>query len=227
VERASTGIDALDDMLTDGYWPGSSTLCAGPSGIGKTLMGLHFLYRGAQDGEDGVLATFQENVSQLARIVGGFGWSSEDKHVHFLSRSLVDLNIDEWVYELLDLIESTHSRRVVIDSLADVRSVAGDVVRFREWMFSLIQRCARAGISLMVTVEVPELFELRRISEEGISHLADNVVLLQYVREGPELVRALTVLKTRAMRHRPLVHRYEITKRGFELGEVLASTPAG
>ena len=46
-ERVSTGIEALDEMLTDGYWPGSSTLCAGPSGIGKTLMGLHFIVAGA------------------------------------------------------------------------------------------------------------------------------------------------------------------------------------
>jgi circadian clock protein KaiC len=79
----------------------------------------------------------------------------------------------------------------------------------------------------MMTVEVPELFELHRISEEGISHLADNVVLLQYVREGPELLRALTVLKTRAMPHRPLVHRYDITSRGFELGEVVPLTSSG
>lgn len=79
----------------------------------------------------------------------------------------------------------------------------------------------------MMTVEVAELFELRRISEEGISHLADNVVLLQYVREGPELLRALTVLKTRAMPHRPLVHRYEITSQGFELGEVVSLSAEG
>ena len=46
-ERLSTGLDALDEMLTDGYWRGSSTLCAGPSGIGKTLMGLHFIIAGA------------------------------------------------------------------------------------------------------------------------------------------------------------------------------------
>ena len=46
-QRISTGIEALDEMLTDGYWPGSSTLCAGPSGIGKTLMGLHFIVAGA------------------------------------------------------------------------------------------------------------------------------------------------------------------------------------
>ncbi|HUE69193.1 MAG TPA: ATPase domain-containing protein [Candidatus Acidoferrum sp.] len=226
--RTESGIAALDDLLGHGgYWQGATTLVAGPSGVGKTLMGLHFLYQGARDGADGILATFQENVSQLSRIVNSFGWSIDDDHVHFLSRSLVDINVDEWVYELLDLMTKTGSTRVVIDSLGDVRLAAGDPTRFREWMFSLIQRCARAGVSLMMTVEVPELFELRRISDEGISHLADNVVLLQYVREGPELVRALTVLKTRAMAHRPLVHRYEITGDGFKLGDVVSLSADG
>jgi len=220
--RAESGIAALDDLLGQGgYWEGATTLIAGPSGIGKTLMGLHFLYHGAHNGEPGILATFQENVSQLSRIVSSFGWSIDDPLVRVLSRSPVNLNIDEWVYELLDLIESTGSRRVVIDSLADLRAAAGDPVRFREWMFSLIQRCARVGISIMLISEVPDLFQLRRISEEAISHLADNVVLLQYVQEGAELSRALTVLKTRAMPHRPLIHKYEITERGFELGGVV------
>lgn len=41
------------------------------------------------------------------------------------------------------------------------------------------------------------------------------------IQEGPELLRALTVLKTRAMRHRPMVRRYEITSKGFVLGDEL------
>jgi circadian clock protein KaiC len=141
-----------------------------------------------------------------------------------LSRSVVDMYIDEWVYELLDLMKSSGAKRIVIDSLPDLMRTAADPVRFREWMFSLAQRCARSGISLMMVVEVPDLFQLRRISEHGISHLTDNVVLLQYVQEGPELARALTVLKTRAMRHRPVVHRYDITEKGFVLGDVLSVT---
>jgi circadian clock protein KaiC len=224
-DRASTGIAALDELLGEGgYWSGSTTLIAGPSGIGKTLMGLHFLYHGAEAGEPGIMATFQENRSQLERIVTSFGWSIDDPRVHVLSRSVVDMNIDEWIYELLDVVERTGARRIVIDSLPDVMAAAADPVRFREWMFSLAQRCTRAGISLLMIVEVPDLFQLKRISEEGISHLADNVVLLQYVQEGPELARALTILKTRAMRHRPMVHRYEITDKGFELGDVISVT---
>ncbi|MGH7765135.1 MAG: RAD55 family ATPase [Candidatus Dormibacteraceae bacterium] len=221
-KRVETGIAALDELLGDGrYLAGASTLVAGPSGIGKTLMGLHFLFHGAEHGEPGILATFQENQVQIDRIAKSFGWSLRDTGVHILSRSVVDMYIDEWVYELLDLMETTGARRIVIDSLPDVMSTAADPTRFREWMFSFCQRCTRAGISLMMVVEVPELFELRKISEHGLSHLTDNVVLLQYVQEGPELARALTILKTRAMHHRPVVHRFEITDQGFVLGDAL------
>ena len=130
--------------------------------------------------------------------------------------------IDEWVYELLDLVEETGAKRIVIDSLPDVMTTAADPVRFREWMFSLVQRCTRRGISLMMIVEVPELFELRRISEHGLSHLADNVILLQYRHEGAQLTRTMTVLKTRAMYHQPVVRHFEITEKGFELGDQVA-----
>jgi circadian clock protein KaiC len=217
-ERVSTGVEALDEMLGEGYWAGASTLVVGPSGVGKTLMGLHFIFAGARAGQPGIMATFQENETQLGRIVRSFGWSVNDKGVHILSRSLVDMYIDEWVYELLDLIEATSAKRIVIDSLPDLMITAGDPVRFREWMFSLVQRCTRRGISLMMIVEVPELFELRRISEHGLSHLADNVVLLQYIHDGARLARTVTVLKTRAMHHQPVVRRYEITEHGFQLG---------
>ena len=221
--RSSTGIQALDEMLGEGgYWSGAATLVAGPSGIGKTLMGLHFLFRGVESREPGILATFQENTSQLARIANGFGWSFEEGGVTILSRSVVDVYIDEWVYQLLDLIEKTGARRVVIDSLPDVMTAAADPTRFREWMFSLTQRLERAQVSLMMIVETPELFELSRISEHGLSHLADNVVLLQYVQEGPELARAITILKTRALHHRPMVHRYEIGDKGFVLGDAMS-----
>ena len=224
-DRSSTGIEALDKVLGEGgYWSGAATMVAGPSGIGKTLMGLHFLFRGAESGEPGILATFQENETQLERVADSFGWKLEGSDVHVLSRSVVDIYIDEWVYQLLEMIEKTRAKRIVIDSLPDVMTAATDPTRFREWMFSLTQRLERAGISLMMIVEVPELFQLRKISEQGLSHLADNVVLLQYVQEGPELARALTVLKTRAMHHHAVVHRYEITEKGFVLGDVLTLT---
>ncbi|TMD48117.1 MAG: hypothetical protein E6I86_07550 [Chloroflexi bacterium] len=224
--RQSTGVDALDTLLADGYWPGSTTLVCGPSGVGKTLIGLHFIFQGAKAGQPGVIATLQENRTQLARIVEGFGWSLDQQGVHLMARSPVDVYIDEWVYELLDLIEKTGAKRVLIDSLADLYFTIGDPVRFREWMYSLTQRLVRIGVSLFTTLEVPDLFEVVRVSEQGMSHLADNVLLLQYIRRDSRIERALTVLKTRASRHDPEVRSFEISKEGIVLGPSPAQQPS-
>ncbi len=216
-ERHSTGVAALDDLLGDGYWPGSTTLVAGPSGIGKTLMGLHFIFNGAKAGQPGLIASLQENRIQLERVVSGFGWTLDAPGVTLLARSPVDIYVDEWVYDLLEEVARNGCKRILIDSLVDLAIAAGDDRRFREWMYSLTQRCSRAGVSLMMTMETPELFAVTRVSENGMSHLSDNVVVLQYVRDDEQLHRALTVLKTRASNHQPAVCRYEITPEGITL----------
>lgn len=219
VERISSGVPALDGMLSEGYWRGSSTLVAGPSGAGKTLLGLHFIFAGAQRGETGVIATFQENPVQLQRILQGFSWSLQDAGIELMYRSAVDLYLDEWVHDFLETVERTGARRVLIDSLGDLRAAAGDELRFREYVYSLLQRCARANVSVMMTQEVPELFGVTRLSEYGISHLSDNVVLLQFLRGDSALKRALTVLKTRGSAHDQHLRQYEITAEGVLLGE--------
>ena len=216
-ERISSGIPALDAMLTDGYWPGVATLVAGPSGAGKTLMGLHFVVSGARRGEPGIIATLQENPTQLARVAQGFGWSLAEDGIELLYRSPVDLYIDQWVYELLAAIEGTGAQRVLIDSLGDLAFAAGDEARYREYLYSLVQRCSRLGVSLLMTYELPELFQLVRLSEVGVSHVSDNVVVLQYLRHQSEVRRTLTVLKTRASLHQPQVREFTITPEGITL----------
>ena len=161
-------------MLLDGYWQGTSTLCAGPSGAGKTLMGLRFIFNGARAGEPGVIASLQENPSQLQRIVGGFGWSLPEPGIETMYRSPVDLQVDEWVYDLLDTVERVGAKRVLIDSLSDVLWASGDGMRYREFMYSLTQRLARQAVSLFMTSEIPDLFHVDRLAEVGISHMSDN-----------------------------------------------------
>ena len=219
-ERLSSGVPALDAMLSDGYFRGSSTLLAGPSGVGKTLLALHFIFAGTSRGETGLIATFQENPTQLDRILKGFSWSLDDPGVELMYRSPVDLYLDEWVYDLLDTAHRTGATRVAIDSLGDLRASSGDdELRFREYVYSLLQRCARANISVVMTQEVPDLFGVSRLSEYGISHLSDNVILLQFLRGDSQLKRALSVLKARGSAHDPFTRQYEITTAGVILGD--------
>jgi circadian clock protein KaiC len=179
----------------------------------------HFLFHGAELGEPGVLAAFQENPTQLGRIAAGFGWDINRPGIHVLSRSPVDLYVDEWVYDLLACIESTGARRVVIDSLGDLMFASPDEIRFREMMYSLSQRLARRGVSLMMTHESTELFRVARLSEVGISHVSDNVVMLQYLRIESQVKRALLVLKTRASAHQPEIREFHIRPEGIVLGD--------
>jgi circadian clock protein KaiC len=224
-DRVSTGIATLDEMLSGGYWPGSATLCAGPSGIGKTLLGLHFITDGAAKGEAGVIATLQENPSQLERVARSFCWSL-DGPVEVLYRSPVDIQIDEWIYALFETVERVGARRVVIDSLADLQFASGDPTRFREYMYSLTQRLSRAGVSMFMTSELPDLFAVSRLSDHGVSHLSDNVLLLQYLRDGARVRRAMTVLKTRATRNAAEVREFTIGSGGITIGDTIDSRPS-
>jgi circadian clock protein KaiC len=207
----------LDEMLGDGYWPGATTLVAGPSGSGKTVIGLHFVVSGARRGEPGVVATFQENPTQLQRVAGGFGWSLAEDGIELLYRSPVDLYVDQWVHELLAAVERTGARRVLIETLGDLAFAAGDETRHREYLHSLVQRCSRRNVSLLMTLALPDLFQTGRLAKAGVTHVSDNVVLLQYLRQGLRVRRALTVLKVRASLREPRVREFTITPQGITL----------
>jgi circadian clock protein KaiC len=215
--RASSGIPALDEMLEDGYWPGASTLIAGPSGSGKTLLGLHFIFNGARQGEPGIIATLQENETQLERVAGGFGWSVNEPNVEVMYRSPVDIHIDEWAYELLQAVKRTGARRILIDSVTDLRAAASDPTRFREFCYSLVQRFSRQGVSIVMTFEIPDLFGAERLSDDAVSPLSDNVVMLSYLRDEGLIKRTISVIKTRASQHDPAIRKFRIGRDGIAL----------
>jgi circadian clock protein KaiC len=222
-ERLDSGVAGLDEMLEDGFTGGTSTLVAGPAGAGKTLLGLHYILAGARQGQPGVIAVLQENPMQLERMCSGFGWSLAEDNVELMYRSPVDLHIDEWVYDLLGTVERVGAKRVLIDSLGDIRLAAADEIRFREYMYSLLQRLSRAGIGLVMTQESAEFFAVTQLDERGISHISDNVILLHHVAGEGELSRAITILKTRGSHHDHTVRSFVITDRGMTVGDKFPS----
>jgi circadian clock protein KaiC len=212
-------------MLGGGLWPGSATMVAGPSGSGKTIMALHFIYGGARNGERGIIATLQENPTQLTRMITSLGWATAHPAVEVMYRSPVDIYIDEWVHDLLHAAEHTGARRVVIDSLRDLQMAAVDDTRFREFMYSLAQRFSRYGISLLITYETPDLFSTGTLSQFAISHLADNAVTLTYHRDHGAMNRSLAVIKTSASNHDPAMRQFSIGPDGISLDDTPSPPP--
>ena len=222
--RVSTGIADLDPLLGGGFHPGGAALIAGPPGVGKTIVALHFLHGGIGRGERGLYAAMQENPTQLARTAAGFGWALSPGEIDVVHHVPIDLYIDEWIYEILDRLERDGIKRLVIDSLGDLQNAAPDPRRFQEMFYSFIQRCSRLGVTVVMTLEVADLFGTTRLSDNGVSHLSDSVLLLQYLRGDSQIKKAITILKARASRHDPSVRQYTIGDTGVTIGDAFAAT---
>lgn len=107
-KKGSTGVHVLDEMFTEGYWADSSTIVFGPPSADKTLLGLHFIFRGIEAGEKGVIATIQESPAQLERTVRSLGWDLkavlDSGMLELIYASPVDLIVDQFINDTLSLV---------------------------------------------------------------------------------------------------------------------------
>ena len=224
-EREKTGVGVFDEMIADGFWKGSSTVVFGPPGSGKTLLGLHFIFKGIEMGQKGMIATLEENPTQLARIADGFGWDLDaaikSGMLELYYVSPVDVYIDEFSQIVADTVKAGGIQRVMIDSLNDLEINAPSKERFRDYMYALVQYMAASGVSIIMTSQIPDLFGTSYVSEFGISHMSDNVIMIYYVRQESEVKRAMLVLKTRASHHDPAIRQFDITSQGIKVGKEL------
>jgi circadian clock protein KaiC len=205
VERVNTGIQGLDEMVAEGFWRGSSTLIAGPSGSGKTILSLHFTRAGVANNESSLYLGFQENPTQLARIMLNLGWDTEtllqSGNLELMYRSPVEMQLDQVAAELFGRIREGKVRRVVIDSLDDLERSSVDRQRFADFIYALMQWFAVENVTCMMTVEVHELFDAKSISEQQVSNMCDNLVMLGFGDNDSELRRTVQIIKTRGSDH--------------------------
>jgi circadian clock protein KaiC len=217
VERVNTGIANLDGIIAEGFWRGSTTLIAGPTGSGKTIIGLHFITQGALKGEQGLYVGFQENPTQLSRVMKNLGWQPEKLlnggGVDLLYKSPVELQADTVTSEIFRRVRDGKVRRVVIDALGDLERSSMDRQRFADFIYALTQWFAAENVTCLMMYELTNLFEVHGISDQEISNMADNVILLRFT-PGPEMQRTLRIIKTRGSAHDNREHELQITNKG-------------
>ena len=223
-ERLRTGVNGLDSMLESGWLRGTTSLIAGPSGAGKTMLGLHFLRQGVIDGEPGLLVNFQESPIQLKRSIRSLGWDPESllgpDRLDLLYRAPVELQIDTIVREMYRRFESHGVRRLVIDALGDLEKSALDSQRFTEYLYVLSQEVARRGVTTLLILEAssaPDATGSHRLGRD-VSNMSDNVVLLT-MDLGQELIRSIRIVKTRGSSHVGRRQPLRLSSDGVFVGE--------
>lgn len=219
--RVSTGISGLDDMLEGGIGSGHATLLAGSAGVGKTTAALQFLAAGAQRGEPGILVTFEEKPDKLCELATGFGIDirslQEQKLLSILHRSPLHLSSDQLLCELQNEVDKLGARLVAIDSLTDLTMSTYEPRQFRETVFMISDMLQEAGVTSVLTVEVPELFGQTYVTSEHVSIIVDGIILMKYVEMESEIQRAISVLKMRGCNHDKSIRRYTIDNRGINI----------
>jgi circadian clock protein KaiC len=220
LERLRSGISGLDQMIATGWLRGTATLVAGPSGAGKTSIGMHFLRAGVDEGEPGLLASFQENPTQLGRMITNLGWDptkvlGPEKLDHYYT-SPVELQIDAVAHEIVRRIEKHGVRRVVIDAVSDMEKGASDSHRYRDFLYSLTQMFAARNVTAMLLAETAGLFPGHGITGYEVSYMSDNILVLEMLL-AEDLTRTIRILKSRGSQHDGRRRPLRITQDGISV----------
>ena len=224
--RIPNGILGLDDLMGGGARQGDASLVTGPSGVGKTILGLRWLVQGIERGENCLYVTFQDTPAQLTSVAAGFGW---DLAAYRDSGQLVisyvpmgDLDLDVLATCVRSEIARHPVSRIVIDSLSELVFAAREEDRFAAYLRSLLGLVRAGGSSPLLTSET-SVRGLSGNSLDGLLFLFDNIIDLRYIEEGSQVGRAVQVAKMRNRAHTMTLNDVTITDRGLEVGRVLDS----
>ncbi len=225
--RLSTGVAALDEMMSGGIPAGDSVLVAGPSGSGKTVFATQFIAEGVRRGEPGVIVVFEERPQAYLEWAEKLGFNLKEM-VHLGNLKVIylhplDLSPNEAFLEIWKAIKQLGAKRVVIDSLSSFEMTLAPTFQedLRESLYRMIGALTDIGITVLMTVERVETCNELRFSPYMISFLVDDIILQRYVEFEGQLKKIITVVKMRNSPHSKDLRRYEITSHGLTIGEVV------
>ena len=73
------GIPGFDPTLSVGLKKNSSVVVSGPTGSGKTIFGLQFIYSGAKEfDEPGIYISLSQSINEIKNDCKSFGWDMDD-----------------------------------------------------------------------------------------------------------------------------------------------------
>ncbi|KQN08581.1 circadian clock protein KaiC [Sphingobium sp. Leaf26] len=151
--RVSTGNVGLDFVLRGGLPANRLFLIEGMPGSGKTTLALEFLLHGLRSGEPVLYITLSETSEELDVVAKSHGWSLDGVNLFELASADEVLGVSRdqsilhsWEMELggtiqliREEVERVQPKRIVFDSLSEMRLLAQDGLRYRRQLLFLKQ----------------------------------------------------------------------------------------
>lgn len=232
----TTGIAGLDEVLAGGLPAGHLYLVEGTPGAGKTTLGLQFLLQGRELGQQGLYVTLSETSDELAQGALSHGWDLRDVEVFDLvsdeglsadaEQSILnpsDFELGETIRGVMALVERVRPRRVVFDSLSELRLLSQNALRYRRQILALkrffhTQQCT----VLMLDDKSSHAGDLHLHSiAHGVIQLEQNTGTY-----GPDK-RRLRVVKLRGVGFREGEHDFNLARGGLQVFSRLVANEHG
>jgi circadian clock protein KaiC len=222
-----SGIDTLDEILAGGFALNRSHLVEGQPGAGKTTLALQFLIHGQHQGEQGLYITLSESPAELRHVAGTHGMNIAGIEIFELiptelsldpkrEQSVLyasELELGETVQLVKEAVAATNPKRVVFDSLSEIRLLAGGALRYRRQVLALKNFFAQHGCTVLFLDDLTD-----PVDDLNLHSLAHGVLRLEHLAKdyGVER-RRLRVHKMRARPFRGGYHDFVIRTGGIEL----------
>jgi len=226
--KASTGVAGLDDILGGGLARNRLHLLEGSPGTGKTTIALQFLLAGAAAGEVGIYVSLAETEQELRDGARSHGWSigdhieifelvppesvlDPDHHQSLLYSS--DLELGETIQRIFEAIQRLKPRRVVIDSLSEIRLPAQSSLRYRRQILALKHYFAQSSSTVIVLDDLTT-----ETTDRAVHSIAHSVVHLDQLAPiyGGER-RRLRTIKCRGQAFSAGHHDFMIAQGGVRV----------